>query len=160
MPTIGFRFESKPTFRGIAGRFARANQELLEDKRDMMRGLARRFVALAGEEARGGPGHTIANQIGFQTFVRGETVGFQTRLGQIAKWHITGTGIHGPRGRLIRPRRAKALHFFIGGDEIFAKYVRGVTPDPYLTRAHEKWEPEAAAELRRISTRWQARVTG
>lgn len=160
MGSIGFRFESRPTFRDIAGRFARATNELQEDKRDMMRGLGRRFVALAGEEARGGKGGTIAKQVGFRTFVSGDTVGFQTRLGPIAKYHVTGTGIYGPRNRLIRPVRAKALHFFVGGDEVFAKYVRGVKPDPYLERAHERWELEAEAALRRISTRWVARVTG
>lgn len=158
MANIGFRFESRPTFRDIQGRFVAANAALLEDKRDMTRDLGRRFVAIAREEARGGPSGTIANQTNFRTFVSGDVSGFQTRLGPIAKWHIQGTGIYGPRGRLIVPVKKKALHFKSLG--IVRMWSRGVKPDPYISRAHKRWEPESSAALRRISTRWAARVSG
>jgi hypothetical protein len=160
MVRIGFELEVRPTFRDTRGRFARATEQLLEDKRDSVRTLGRRWMELTREEVRGGPSGTIGKQISYGTFGSGDTVGFRSRLGQIAKWHATGTGIHGPRGQVIRPRRAKALHFFIGGQEIYAKYVRGVTPDDFLQRGHDKWLPEARAELNRLATRFIARVSG
>ena len=115
----GFTFRSAPTFRDLQGRFARAEKELLEARRAAMRALGRRFAGLAQAEAPGGAGHTVANQVGFQTFVEGGAVGFLARLGQIARWHVSGTGLYGPRRRVIRPTHAQALHFFIGGREFF-----------------------------------------
>lgn len=157
--TTGFELRSTPTFRDLQGRFARANRQLLEHRRDMMRELGGRYVELAGEEAPGGAGRTVANQVGYMTFNDGETVGFRTRLGPIAKYHVTGTGIYGPRGTPIVPVRARVLHFYIGGQEFFRHSVRGVHPDAYLGRAYRRWLPAARSELRRISLRWQAEVT-
>jgi hypothetical protein len=48
-----------------------------------------------------------------------------------------GTGIYGPRGAPIRPKRAKRLVFKPKGSNqfVFAKQVRGAPPQRYLTRA-------------------------
>lgn len=45
--------------------------------------------------------------------------------------------LDGTRPHLIRPRRAKALRFEVGGDVVFSKLVRhpGTRPNPFLQRA-------------------------
>jgi hypothetical protein len=59
-----------------------------------------------------------------------------------------GTGIYGPKRKLIRPISAKALRFEVKeatgkvsakGQRpvVFAKFVRGVKPDKWLVRAFE-----------------------
>jgi len=153
MPS-GFVFELKPTFRDLRGRFAIANEDLLESRRELLRIEARRYVELAGEEAPGGPGHTVANQIGFATFAEGDVLGFRTRLGQIASWQSIGTGLYGPLGQVIRPKSARVLHFFIKGTEFFRAWVRGVRPNSYLGRAYRRWLPGAGENLRKIALRY------
>ena len=156
----GFTFRSAPTFRDLQGRFARAEKELLVSRRAAMRTLGRRYAALAQTEAPGGVGHTVAAQIGFSTFVEAGAVGFKTRLGQIARWHVSGTGIYGPRRQVIRPTHAQALHFFIGAHEFFRKWVRGLHPNPFLGRAYRRWLPGARPELRRIALRYARTLAG
>lgn len=153
MPS-GFMFELRPTFRDLKGRFAVANHDLLESRRELVRVEARRYVELAGEEAPGGVGHTVANQIGFATFNEGDVLGLRARLGKIASWHDTGTGIYGPLGQVIRPKTARALHFFIGGEEFFRAWVRGVRPNAYLGRAYRRWFAGAGENLRKIALRY------
>lgn len=48
-----------------------------------------------------------------------------------------GTGIYGPRGAPIRPKRARRLVFKPKGSNefVFARQVRGAPPQRYLTRA-------------------------
>ena len=43
-----------------------------------------------------------------------------------------GTGIFGPKRRPITPKEAKALKFSIGGKTVFAKSVKGMTPQPFI----------------------------
>ncbi|MFM9590703.1 hypothetical protein ACKI16_29375 [Streptomyces scabiei] len=45
--------------------------------------------------------------------------------------------LRGTRKHLIRPRRAKALHFYVDGTEVFTRLVRhpGTKPNPFLQRA-------------------------
>ena len=58
-----------------------------------------------------------------------------------------GTGIYGPLKRPIRPVRAKALRFKIGGEVMFRRSVKGMRPRPFLTRAVQKIIP---SQLNRI----------
>lgn len=65
----------------------------------------------------------------------------------VGPFHVTGgvtaharyaAAVHeGSRPHLIRPRRAKALHFFVGGREVFTKLVRhpGSKGRPFLMNA-------------------------
>jgi hypothetical protein len=48
---------------------------------------------------------------------------------------IGGTGLYGPLKRRIRPKKARALHFFIGGREFFVRSVKGQKPNPFVARA-------------------------
>lgn len=154
----GFDFRTNPTYRDMQGRFARANHELLEQRRDIMRGLAGRYVELAGEEAPGGPGGTVSKQLGYQTFNDGENLGFRLTAGQIARWHITGTGIYGPFKSPIVPVKASVLHFTWKGKERFFASVRGVPPNAFPGRAYRRWLPGAREALAKISTGYIATV--
>lgn len=52
-----------------------------------------------------------------------------------------GTGLFGPSGQLIFPRRAKALRFEINGKTVFAKYVRGFPGRFFVRRTAEEVKP-------------------
>lgn len=59
-----------------------------------------------------------------------------------AEYVHEGTGIYGPRGRPIRPRRGRYL-VFPGrtGGMVFAREVQGQRPQPFLRRALERASP-------------------
>ena len=46
-----------------------------------------------------------------------------------------GTGIYGVRHAVIRPKRAKVLHFTWKGREWFLKYVKGQKPQKFVERS-------------------------
>lgn len=51
-------------------------------------------------------------------------------------FHVTGTGIFGPKGRPIVPRKARVLHFIAkDGTEVFARSVKGIPPNPFVDDA-------------------------
>ena len=50
MPAV-IKVTARPPFRDIKGRFAKATRDLEENKRNMMRGLGRRYVVLERDEA-------------------------------------------------------------------------------------------------------------
>jgi hypothetical protein len=53
-----------------------------------------------------------------------------------ALWVHDGTGIYGPRGRPIRPRRARYMVFRgSSGTLVYARSVRGQHANPYLRNA-------------------------
>ena len=98
MPSASLIVESIPTFRDLQGRFAEADKDLLESKRDLIRGEGRRYVSIAREEAPGGPGRTVARGITFKTFIQGEAVGFKAFAGRIGRFHDGPAGSSGSRG--------------------------------------------------------------
>lgn len=58
-------------------------------------------------------------------------------LSPYAVYQHEGTGVYGPRGSRIRPRRSRALHFFWKkvGALVFFRSVRGVRPTKFMVRA-------------------------
>jgi hypothetical protein len=69
---------------------------------------------------------------------------------------LTGTGLYGPEKRCIMPTRAEALHFFVNGEEVFARSVKGQKPQNFAGRTLDIEVPrldtymaEAAAITRR-----------
>jgi len=88
--------------------------------------------------------------------------GMDMRLGftwpqPLGKWITGGTGIYGPRGVKIRPVRAKALRFKIGGKVLYRAWVRGMRPNPFVDRAMVRIRPRLMTELRGIGN---AVITG
>ena len=73
-------------------------------------------------------------------------------------WFVReGTGPHE-----IRPRIAKALHFFMGDEEIFATRVNhpGTQANPYHKRVLESLMPQIQQIVRRIGMRVTAYLSG
>jgi len=88
--------------------------------------------------------------------------GMDMRLGftwpqPLGTWITGGTGLFGPRKAVIRPVRAKVLRFWIGGKKIFAAWVRGMRPNPFVDRAMARIRPRLMTELRGIGN---AVITG
>jgi hypothetical protein len=158
--TAAFDLHALPSFRDLQGRWSAAVHDNFAARRDLIRSQAIRYVQLAGEEAPGGTGHTVANQIKYETFENGDTAGFRIKLGKVARWQNDGTGIYGPTGERIYPRTAKVLHFFIGGREFFVASVAGVKPNRYLNRAYGRWLPGARADLRKVAQRFKRTFHG
>ena len=75
----------------------------------------------------------------FDLVVRGNEVylEFYNDAGPHALYQHEGTGIYGPKGRPIRPKRAKLLSWIdpSTGQRVFAKEVRGTPAKKFLTRA-------------------------
>ena len=156
--STSFRIEAIPTFREIGGRFAAANKDLLESRRDEMRLLGGRARDIWQEEAPKKTGE-FARNIRFRTFVRGDRVGFTLSTPQPLKRWIT----EGTRPHVIVPRgQGYPLRFEVNGRTVFAYRVNhpGTKPHPFDERAAASFEPEAQQALRRISTRYIAKIVG
>lgn len=69
-----------------------------------------------------------------------------------AKWVHDGTGIYGPKGTPIVPKKATFMRFQIDGKWFAKRSVKGQQPQPYLREAVEEVErsyvPVKLAELR------------
>jgi hypothetical protein len=168
----------KPPFRDIAGRFAKANQQLLEDRREMVRTLGRRYVELAKEEAPKKSGEFAKGHL-FRTFIQGDRIGFNAYSPQpLGTFIIRGTATHH-----IAANAASALYFFwpkVGMFTVvpksggFATHVSdgklwvgkgyvshpGTKPNEYTRRAYDRWKPEARPALRQIALRYVATIQG
>lgn len=149
---MGFslRISFQPPWRDIEGRFVAAEDKLDSRLRDELGRAGQELVKEIGREARGGEQGTIGRNVFYRTHGNGRAE-LRIYVGQIGKWHLSGTGIYGPRGSVIRPVKAQALHFFVDGEEVFAKWVRGVTPDNFVERGYRNWLPNAEAVLRRVA---------
>jgi hypothetical protein len=158
--TAAFEMHAAPSFRDLRGRWSVAVQDNFAARRDLMRTQAQRFVGLAGDEAPGGPGHTVAKQVTYETFENADTAGFRAKLGQVARWQSEGTGLYGPMHQRIVPVEASVLHFFIGGKEFFVRSVAGVKPNAFIGRAYRRWLPGAKADLRKVAQRFIRTIKG
>lgn len=167
-----------PPLRDLLGRFARAEGQLLDDKRDAVRGLGRRWVEIAREEA---PKHTgeFARSIHFRSFERGGSVGFNAYAKQpLGTFIVRGTPPHS-----IAARQAGALYFFWPKVGVYAVVPRsggfkthmaggklwigkgfvhhpGTVPNEYNVRAYARWKEEARPSMRRIALRYLAVIRG
>ena len=71
-----------------------------------------------------------------------DSVAFVKFTAKYALYVHEGTGIYGPKGKRIQPVRAKALMFFIDGQPVFRKSVKGMKGRPFLKQAFESEGPE------------------
>jgi len=157
-----FRLTSKPTFRDLRGRFTKANEQLLQDRRQLVRDQGKRFVKLAIDEAPERTGK-FKKSIRYKTFVEGNGVGFTVTTKQpLGTFIVRGTKAH-----VIPARRAPALRFWWdkgprGPDIYYFKSVNhpGTKPNKFISRAYRRWIPGARSDLRRISTRFARHLGG
>lgn len=104
----------------------------------------RNLTGASGGPRRINTGH-LRNSIGFNLISRPD--GLAVRVGTGVYYALfvhDGTGIYGPKHTLIRPKQAKALVFrskIYGAKHgkykglVFARYVRGMKPNPFLRDA-------------------------
>ena len=168
----------RPSYRDIAGKFVKADEQLLADKRDMARRIGQDWVKKMREEAPKKSGE-FAKGIRFRTIVAGEQINMSGTIPQpLGEFIIEGTKEH-----VIAARSAGALAFFwpkvgmmtfvpkqggfpthvnANGDLIIGKgFVNhpGTKPNKFNERALAKWKPFAFSELARISVNWTANST-
>ena len=63
-------------------------------------------------------------------------VGFVAFTVEYAIYHAKGTGIYGPEGRPIKPKKGKVLAFRTkAGVMVYARSVKGIPPNPWLVNA-------------------------
>ncbi len=175
MATISF--EVRPSFRDVKGKFAKADDELLRDKRDMMRDLGRVGVRLLKDEAPKKSGES-ANKIGFRTSQQGEVIDLAFTIPPPLKPFV----IEGTKPHEIAARNAGALRFFWpkigmmvmvpkGGG--FKTHERdgtlwigkghvnhpGTKANPFNQRAYKIFRPIAAKRLAQIAVNWRENAT-
>lgn len=167
-----FSITFKPTFRDLAGHFAKADKRLLEEKRKSVRYLGKRWVEIAREEAPVRSGE-FRDSITFKTFIKNDEISLRTYQAEpLGKWIILGTKRHP-----IYPKNKSALYFWFGKVGMFAVVPKGggfrthvaggklwigkghvdhpgTKPNPYNARAYARWMPEVEKEINRISTRF------
>lgn len=151
------RYEAKPSFRDLRGRFTVANRELLENYRGMLRDEGRRLVGIMREEAPKDTGE-FARGIRFQTRNQGDTVILSTSVPQpLGTWIVGGTQPH-----TIVPRGSGyPLRFVVGGQAVYTYRVNhpGTKPNPFPTRANARWIPGAQVSLNKVALRWVSTVS-
>lgn len=61
---------------------------------------------------------------------------------EYAYWQEVGTGLYGPLGRWITPKRAKVLHWVNeAGRDVYARRTKGVPPKRYFKKGLEATFP-------------------
>lgn len=163
MADVGMRIQVtvKPTWRDLRGRFSKAEQALLDARRDELRELGQEAVAFLRDEAPKGQTGEFARKIGFRTYQRGDTLGFSTHMPQpLGKWIVHGTDPHviTPKGagyplRFFWPRLGRTVFFYSVNHP-------GTQANPFVDRAYRRWKPGAQAALYRMATRYAATVSG
>lgn len=153
-----FTVTAVPTFRDLQGRFAKAEDALLDIRRDELRQFGRRVVSVMQAEAPKKTGQ-FASGIRFRTTQEGDAVSLSVSSPQpLGKWIVQGTKPH-----VITPRgQGYPLRFTVGGTTVFAYRVQhpGTKPNNYPKRAVDQLRPEMSRVLSRISTRFIAKLTG
>lgn len=173
-PKTVFRLESRPTLKDIIGAVLAAKDGLDADRRVLMRRLGQSFVMYAQDEAPKRTGD-FAEGIRYRTYEQGEVFGMTVSTPQpLGRFIIGGTKPH-----WIAARRAGALYFFWGKVGAFVTVPKrggfpthfgkdgklwigkggvdhpGTKPNPFITRAYKRWQPQAQDGLRMIATNWQ-----
>lgn len=166
MSKVVFSITSKPPFRNVKGAFTKAEQNLLKEKRELMRSEGSRMTELAKEEAPKGKTGKFAAGIRWQSFQAANDVGFKVTTPQpLGRWILEGTKPH-----IIRAH-GKALKFlWEGGPRSsgeftayhFYAYVHhpGTKPNPFMSRAYRRWLPGARTGLNRISRNYVRYIMG
>lgn len=174
-----FRLEINPTFREINGRFVAANADLLASRRDAVRGEGRYLVSDIRQRIRTkvGKPSKIEGGVSFRTFQSADSVKLSvTAPGRARPHRIQATNKRAlaffwPKiGRFVFvPRRGGfKTHISRDGDLWVGKgYIDhpggSLEPlvGPLVRDAAREWQAgRGGIVLRRISTRYAAKVTG
>lgn len=158
-----FRYTINPQFRDILGRFTEANDQLVDDYRDVMRSEGRRFKTIAQGEAPQKTGK-FASGIRFRSFQRGGfaageggTMGFTVSTPQpLGRWIIKGTRPH-----IIRGNPYLSFYWPKVGRRVVFRFVNhpGTKPNDFMDRTYAKWRPGMDAKVRGMARKWKAEVS-
>lgn len=97
---------------------------------DLVRGVTQDVQRAARHHC---PGTQLPRTIRWRVYDQhGQVVGEVYTDAEYARYVHEGTGIYGPEGRPIRPRRARVLSWRNGGRRRYAASVRGQRPQPFL----------------------------
>jgi len=77
-------------------------------------------------------------------------MGASNRPKQLVEWLRFGTGIYGPRGTPIVPKKHKFLKFDIGGETIFARSVKGMKGFDFIQAGWDETEAQRRSMIGRI----------
>jgi len=158
-PEPMLKYEIRPVLRDLQGRFAKMEGELLEMRREQLRGLGRFGVKALREEAPKGKTGKFAKSHGYRTDLR-------TRLMSLTFYSAEPLGTwlrEGTRRHWVAPVQARVLHWVTeAGQHAFSMghYVSGIKPIRYHERALDKMRPEIDVGLRKIGSRVVQRLAG
>jgi hypothetical protein len=102
----------------------------------------------------------VAASLRFAT--EGAGFAFETKVHTampLGRWLEEGTGIYGPKGAPITPKRAKVLRFEVGGQTVFARSVKGMPGDRWFMGSWEASKPEVRREFAQVPKRIVNRIT-
>lgn len=167
-PGSVFTIQTRPPLRDVKGRFSKANRELLELRRGLVRKQGRRMKDLAVEEAPSRTGE-FRRAIRWRSFIKGGDVGFTVTAPQPLATYI----IRGTRAHPIVARNAKMLAFpwpdgpknhpaYDPKSGLFFFYSvnhPGTKRNPFISQAYRRWLPGARSDLRKMANsfaRWMA----
>src|SRR3990172_9517198 len=134
----------KPTFQQLSKRALAAHKKMMDQKRESVRMLGRRYIEIARQEAPKKTG-TFAKSLIYRTFTKGETMGFTAHSKQPLGTFIT----KGTKPHIIRARKS-VLYFFWPNGPRGSRYYAfpfvhhpGTQRNPYHEQAFRTWRPEA-----------------
>ena|SRR5688572_18469573 len=83
------------------------------------------------------------------TQLRVDLEGLVMRVGtgvRYARWIHDGTGIYGPKARMIKPKQAKYMRWYNKqGTAVFARQTKGMKPNPFLRNALPAYRASSSA---------------
>lgn len=101
--------------------------------------------ALKVEADRAIRGHKVKQSVTTGYLIRNIRVkatneGVEFSFPYYAQYLEWGTGLYGPKKKVIRPKNAKMLSWMSDGKRVFASYVKGMTPAPFIRPVmHQKF---------------------
>ena len=139
---VSFKLDAKEMFRKMGNtRFQHASRNWGNKTAISLELRAKRFAPVDVGRLKSSITHQVIEMPGNVIARTGTNVHY-------AAYQEFGTGLYGPRKRLIRPKNAKVLRWKKrGGGFVFAKYVRGVKPKRYFTKALAAERPVAERRL-------------
>lgn len=179
MANVAIRIKARPTFRDLQGRFAKAEESLLETRREELRNEGRVIVQLIQGGIRRKVGQydssKLESGVRFNTQQRGNTIGLNVTVPAKARRHriyarnVKALAFSWPRVGMqtFVPRRGGFRTHVRGGELWVGKgYVDhpGGTLVPLMTPilkdAQQDWsQSRGMIVLRRISTRYTQELT-
>ena len=97
------------------------------------RHMERRVRRVENEVQRRAPGSMAAEiRVQIRPGPNGDFQGVIRSTHHATVFVLYGTGVHGPTGQRITPRRTRALRFTVGGRIVFATSVAGQKPNNFL----------------------------